>query len=82
MDDHRSRLVKCFSAVFPELSADEIDRAQPDTVAGWDSIANVTLLAVIEEEFGIAVAPEDIEGLTSFPALLAYVRAGAPAAQR
>jgi len=37
---------------------------------------------VIEEEFGIAVASEDIEDLTSFAALLAYVRAGVPAAQR
>jgi acyl carrier protein len=79
MDDHHSRLARCFSAVFPELSADAIDGARPDTVTGWDSIANVTLLAVVEEEFGVEVPPEDIEDLTSFAALLAYLRSGARA---
>ena len=79
MPDHRARLATCFSAVFPDLRPDELDGARPDTVAGWDSIANVTLLAVIEEEFGVAIAPEDIENLTSFAALLAHVQGQAPA---
>jgi acyl carrier protein len=73
MDDYRARLVKCFAAVFPDLPAGEIGAATPERVAAWDSIANVTLLAVVEEEFGIAIDPEDLERLTSFEALLDYL---------
>jgi acyl carrier protein len=73
MPDERERLTKCFAAVFPALPADEIAGATPETVEVWDSIANVTLLVVVEQEFGIAVAPEDFEHLTSFAALLDHV---------
>jgi acyl carrier protein len=71
--DPRARLVACFAAVFPDLPADAIPHATPVSVAAWDSIANVTLLAVVEEEFGITVDPDDLERLTSFDALLEYV---------
>ena len=73
MHDDRARLMKCFAAVFPDLPADEMPGARAETVAGWDSVANVTLLVVVEEEFGITVAPEIIEHLGSFAALLDYV---------
>ena len=73
MDDARDRLTRCFTAVFPALDATEIVRARPEAVAEWDSVAHVTLLAVVEEEFGITLGPEDIEHLTSFEALLGYV---------
>jgi acyl carrier protein len=68
--DARSRLVGCFQAVFPGLSADEAQRARPEAIPGWDSIATVTLLNVVEEEFGVVFAPEDLERLTSFDTLL------------
>lgn len=73
MDDYRARLMKCFAAVFPDLPAAEIPAATPLGVPAWDSIANVTLLAVVEEEFGVAVDAEDLEYLTSFEALLDYL---------
>ena len=73
MDEHRKRLMKCFAAVFPQLAPSEITAATPMTVAEWDSIANVSLLAVVEEEFGIAIDVDDLERLTSFEALLDYL---------
>ena len=73
MDEHRARLMKCFAAVFPDLSAGDIAVATPEGVPAWDSVANVTLLAVVEEEFGITVDVEDIETLTSFETLLDYL---------
>ena len=81
MPDDRARLTKCFAAVFADLPADEIPGARTETVAGWDSVANVTLLVVVEEEFGITVAPEDIEHLDSFAALLDYVSKARTTAQ-
>jgi acyl carrier protein len=35
-------------------------------VATWDSLATVTLVSVLEEEFGVAIAPEDYENMISF----------------
>ena len=73
MDEHRARLTKCFAAVFPDVPADEIPAATPARVPAWDSIAHVTLLAVVEEEFGITVDAADLEHLTSFEAFLDYL---------
>jgi acyl carrier protein len=60
------RLQKCFAAVFPNLSDDEILRASSASIAAWDSLATVTLVSVIEEEFGITIAPEEYEEMISF----------------
>jgi acyl carrier protein len=73
MDEHRARLITCFAAVFPDLPASDIPSATPESVAAWDSVANVTLLAVVEEEFGVTIDVDDLEHLTSFDALLDYL---------
>jgi len=73
MGDIRERLIKCFSAVFPELTESEIEVASPASVGTWDSLANVSLLSVIEEEFQIEVPVEDLEQLVSFRLILEYV---------
>ena len=57
MEDVKERLIKCFAAVFPELSPHEIVMASPSTTGAWDSLTAVTLLAVCEEEFGIELEP-------------------------
>jgi acyl carrier protein len=54
------RLVRCFSAVFPTLTGDEIRAADVTSLINVDSLAGVTLVAVIDEEFGVAM---DIDGL-------------------
>jgi acyl carrier protein len=74
MDDVRTRLMSCFAAVFPDLPAGDIERATPFTVAAWDSVANVTLITVIEEEFGVQIPAEDLDALGSFELLLDYLR--------
>ena len=73
MTDTRSRLIACFSVVFPELSVDEIPHASVASVGNWDSLAAVTLQAVVEEEFGIELAQEDLEQFVSFDLLLDYL---------
>jgi acyl carrier protein len=42
-------------------------------VAAWDSLATMTLVSVIEEEFGVAVSPEDYESVASFELVKAYI---------
>lgn len=73
MSEIRERLVHCFSATFPDLTLEEIQLASPATVATWDSLASITLVAVLEEEFAIQIDPEDIEHLLSFENSLNYL---------
>ena len=73
MDDLRVRLVTCFQAVFPSLSEIEIPAASSSSVRDWDSVASVTLLATVEEEFGVEIDPKDMTKLLSFQRLLAYL---------
>jgi acyl carrier protein len=66
MSDIGPRLTRCFSAVFPGLTNEEIQRATAASVSEWDSVGLVTLAAVIEEEFSFAIQPDEYEQLTSF----------------
>lgn len=72
-DNNRDRLIHCFQAVFPDLSETDIPRATTARVGAWDSVATVTLTAVVEEEFGVQVPGDEIETLTSFDAFLQIV---------
>jgi acyl carrier protein len=70
----RDTLIRCFLAVFPALPAAQIPKASTASVSGWDSVAAVTLLALIEEEFNIQLSPLDLEKLTSFELILNYIQ--------
>ena len=74
MDDVRARLEQCFLAVFPDLTPAEIPDASPATVEAWDSLANATLVSVIEEEFGIELPMEELAELASFSLLLDHLQ--------
>jgi acyl carrier protein len=74
----RQRLIQCFSATFPGLSEREIVSASTDSVGDWDSVMTVTLAALVEEEFDVAFAPEEIASLTSFAAIERKLREKAP----
>ncbi len=66
MNEIRSRLIRCFAAVFPQVPEEHIPTARQDSTEGWDSIATVTLFALIEQEFGIELGFEELENLESF----------------
>lgn len=73
MVDFGERLRHCFSVVFPAMSPSDIPNASVRTVSEWDSMMNINLLCVIEEEFEIEISATDLEGLTSFGAILNYL---------
>ena len=73
MNNNELRLAKCFSAVFPDLDDQEIRLATTTNVDGWDSVASVTLITLIEEEFGVEVDADDLERLVSFESVLEYL---------
>jgi acyl carrier protein len=69
------RLVECFEKVFPDLSRSDIVAATSENVAAWDSIAQITLLSLTGEAFGIDIDFEEFEGATSFAAILELMNA-------
>lgn len=71
MDTIRAKLAHCFSLAFPQLEPASYPSASAANVPGWDSFAQVTLLSLIGEEFGINVDFEEFEGATSFEAIAA-----------
>jgi acyl carrier protein len=73
VDDLRRRLIACFSTVFPELAEKEIPVAAMASVGSWDSLATITLVTVIEEEFSVQIPPEDLEQFASFELILDYL---------
>jgi acyl carrier protein len=74
MDETESRLRRCFSAVFPSFSSEEILKADATKLEAWDSVASVTLFAIIEEEFGIEMDIEDGAKLLSFAGIVDYLQ--------
>jgi acyl carrier protein len=74
MDDTQVRLMKCFSAAFPSLSNEDVLQASTTNLKEWDSVASVTLFAMIEEEYGIEMDLQDMAEMVSFERILAYLR--------
>lgn len=73
MPELEERLVNCFASVFPGLNESEIRQANIDSVGVWDSLAGVTLVAVIQEEFEVELGGEELAQLDSFEAFHNYL---------
>lgn len=70
----RTKLERCFALTFPKLDPALIPQASASNMGDWDSVAQVSLLTLIGEEFGIDVDFEDFEDAASFPAIEARLR--------
>jgi len=73
VNDVSTRLIKCFETVFPDMPESEITSATQNTVGAWDSVAAITLLNVIEDEFQITMDLEMMAELDSFPKIQNYL---------
>jgi acyl carrier protein len=67
-DQLTERVRNCFRTVFPDLSDEQIETAVRAETEEWDSLASLELLTVIEEEFGIQLSDDAVEGLDTFQA--------------
>ena len=74
MDNQKERLIRCFAAVFPGLKETEIATATQASVPAWDSLAAVTLINVIEDEFGIQIDLDRAAEIDSFEHTLALLQ--------
>jgi len=73
MDEVTTRLSNCFQVVFPGLPNSNILAASQDSIAAWDSVAAITLVSVIEEEFGIELDLDALAEFNSFVSIRGYV---------
>ena len=69
----RERLTRCFTAVFPKIPVESITTVSIKTVKEWDSLAAVTLIVVLEEEFGIRIRTHELASLHSFVTIENYL---------
>jgi acyl carrier protein len=69
MNDQDAKLMRCFKAVFPRLSTEEITHASVETLVAWDSVAMISLFNIISEEFGIEIDWDNFQELTSYMAI-------------
>ena len=74
MNDIKQRVASCFLNIFPDLSPAQIPHANAATLESWDSVAQVTLLASIAEEFGIELEMSDFDELNSYELIVDYLQ--------
>jgi acyl carrier protein len=74
MDELDERLTQCFRDIFPDWSGEQIQSAKRSEQSEWDSLASLSLLAVLEEDFGCQLDDADIEHLDSFEGVRAVVQ--------
>ncbi len=73
MNDIETRLMECLQTVFPGVPAAELTEASVQTLEQWDSLATVTIVALVEEQFGIEVEPDDLTRFDSFAHIAAFL---------
>jgi acyl carrier protein len=74
MSEQEERLVRCFASVFPTLSEEEIRASTVATLFDLDSFAGVTLVTLIDQEFGVSVELSELLDLGSFAAIEKFLR--------
>jgi acyl carrier protein len=74
MPELDDRLTRCFASVFPSVPADQIHAARVESVPTWDSLAAVTLIAVLEQEFDTQIDLMELPELTSYQAVRDYLQ--------
>jgi acyl carrier protein len=73
VNDDDNRLMRCFASALPGATRDEIRTAKFESMAGWDSLRGVTLLAVLDEEFGVQIDLQELLELETFDSVKRYL---------
>ena len=60
---------RIFKTPVTELTAD----SEPETTAGWNSLAHMEFIVTIEAEFGISVAPADMLSIVTLGDAIEFI---------
>lgn len=74
MAELHDRLVRCFLSVFPALNEKEVRASDVTLLTNMDSLVGVTLVALIDEEFGVDMDVDGLLELGTFEAIQKYLR--------
>lgn len=66
MVTNEQKLFECFQDALAVKDANVVEKMTYGGTAEWDSVGHVTLVAKIEERFGITLVPEDIYEMNSW----------------
>lgn len=66
MEEIDQRVLECFRAVFPTLTDEELTGLEQAQQPAWDSLASLSLITVIEEEFDLMLDDSDIPEMNTF----------------
>ena len=66
MSSVEDRLLLVFQAAFPTIPPSELKTATAESLEAWDSLATVTLVSLVQEEYGVEIPPEETMTLMSF----------------
>ena len=68
--NNRDRLIDCLAAVFPSLDREQIPFVTVASVKDWDSLTFVNIIALVQEEYGVDITPDDFDEISSFDLIL------------
>ncbi len=68
-DDNLETLAKIFRAIFELPERADVENVSKTTMRRWDSLAQVGLIAAIENEFSITIRVADYERMNSFKSI-------------
>jgi len=74
MNDVESRLMRCVASIFPALSEEEIRSLNIAELMAVDSLAAVTLVSLLDEEFAVDFDLEELLTMGSFDSLRGRLR--------
>lgn len=73
MNNLDQRLISVFRNAFPDVPEDRLSSVTQENTQSWDSVAAITLMNLIEEEFEMQLDFEDLADLTSFARVRDYL---------
>lgn len=73
MTELDNRLIRCISSIFPYLTDEDVRELDVTYLMGTDSLAAVTLVALIDDEFDVILDAETLVKLGSFHAIRQYL---------
>ena len=79
MDDITSRLTQVFRDVFHDDSLTLSPELTAQDIAGWDSLAHVTLMMSVQRAFRVRLSAAETSRLQDVGALMALLRSKQPA---
>ncbi len=76
MPDLDDQLQRCVLCAFPALTVESLDRINIAQLAASDSLAAVSLAAILGQEFGVDLDMDDLRAMDSLDALRARIARG------